>query len=273
MRFQTKSQEITTATAGRREEKPPVERVDLTYSSTYPGRGHGKRKRQTVATEPGDSTNLHIMATKVLQKSLPPYPPPHQLLSQMKKKTQWTKHHQAPPCQWHPQSWCQQNHHFQQKLLPQLHTAISHSTVLLFLLHKFQYSSWHVLLSCNVITFIWTKWLHMIRTYKNLLYRLLLDIGVALKDIWFFNEHIPLISSRPCTGRALSFNSSIRPATVLSIPFFTATGLAPEVTARRPRLMSSLASTQAVVVPSPAESFVLLATWMYRITLDCVQET
>jgi hypothetical protein len=26
-------------------------------------------------------------------------------------------------------------------LLPQLHTAISHSTVLLFLLHKLQYSS------------------------------------------------------------------------------------------------------------------------------------
>jgi hypothetical protein len=68
MRFQTKSQETTTATAGRTEEKRPVERVDLTYSSTYPGRGHGKRKRQTVATEPGDSTTLHIGNKSLAEK-------------------------------------------------------------------------------------------------------------------------------------------------------------------------------------------------------------
>lgn len=69
------------------------------------------------------------------------------------------------------------------------------------------------------------------------------------------------MSSRPLTGRALFSSSSTRPATVLSIPFFTETGLAPEVTLKRPSLMISRARTDAVVVPSPAESLVLLATY------------
>ena len=72
---------------------------------------------------------------------------------------------------------------------------------------------------------------------------------------------IPWISSRPLTGLALFSNSSTNPWTVLSIPFFIETGFAPEVTLKRPNLMISRARTDAVVVPSPAESLVLLATY------------
>ncbi len=93
------------------------------------------------------------------------------------------------------------------------------------------------------------------------------NIHMDLRISWGYSFELePLMSSRPCTGRALCFSSSITPATVLSIPFFTATGLAPDVTARRPRLIRSRASTQAVVVPSPAESLVLLATWIHPST-------
>ena len=73
-------------------------------------------------------------------------------------------------------------------------------------------------------------------------------------------EAMALMSSRPLTGLALFSSSSTRADTVLSMPFFTETGLAPEVTLKRPSLMISRARTDAVVVPSPAESLVLLAT-------------
>lgn len=73
-------------------------------------------------------------------------------------------------------------------------------------------------------------------------------------------DMIPLISLRPLTGRDLFSSSSTSPWTVLSIPFLMETGFAPEVTLSSPRLMISRARTEAVVVPSPAESFVLLAT-------------
>lgn len=72
---------------------------------------------------------------------------------------------------------------------------------------------------------------------------------------------IPLISSRPFIGLAFFSSSSTNWCTVLSIPFFMETGFAPEVTLRRPNFIISLANTEAVVVPSPAESFVLLATF------------
>ena len=45
------------------------------------------------------------------------------------------------------------------------------------------------------------------------------------------------------------------------MPFLIDTGFAPEVTLNIPNFMISLARTDAVVVPSPAESFVLLATF------------
>ena len=70
----------------------------------------------------------------------------------------------------------------------------------------------------------------------------------------------PLISALPFTGRALSFRAATRAVTVLSIPFFTAIGLAPAVTFSRPSLINSRARTDAVVVPSPALSLVLEAT-------------
>ncbi|MBN8157089.1 hypothetical protein J0J30_24135, partial [Vibrio vulnificus] len=43
-------------------------------------------------------------------------------------------------------------------------------------------------------------------------------------------QQIPLMSSRPLTGLDFFSSSSTSPCTVLSIPFFTDTGFAPEVT-------------------------------------------
>lgn len=73
-------------------------------------------------------------------------------------------------------------------------------------------------------------------------------------------NYSPLITSRPWTCRALFLSSAISPTTVLSIPFLIETGFAPAVTFKSPSLINSLAKTEAVVVPSPAESLVLLAT-------------
>ncbi|WVZ02530.1 hypothetical protein V8G54_023336 [Vigna mungo] len=73
-----------------------------------------------------------------------------------------------------------------------------------------------------------------------------------------------LISSPPLTGLAFFSNSSTNPCTVLSIPLLRDTGFAPEVTLRSPSLIISRARTEAVVVPSPAESLVLLATSLIR---------
>ena len=53
--------------------------------------------------------------------------------------------------------------------------------------------------------------------------------------------------------------SPTRPA-ACSIPLFSAIGLAPAATLRRPSLTIAWASTVAVVVPSPATSLVLVAT-------------
>src|SRR5947199_23792 len=49
-------------------------------------------------------------------------------------------------------------------------------------------------------------------------------------------------------------------AAAASMPFLSAIGLAPAVTARRPSRTIAWASTVAVVVPSPATSLVLVAT-------------
>mmetsp|Transcript_13516 Transcript_13516/g.49173 ORF Transcript_13516/g.49173 Transcript_13516/m.49173 type:complete len:403 (-) Transcript_13516:219-1427(-) len=69
-----------------------------------------------------------------------------------------------------------------------------------------------------------------------------------------------LMSSVPSTGLDFSFSSSTRAFTVLSMPFFKATGLKPAATACRPSFTNSRARTLAVVVPSPAASFVRPAT-------------
>jgi len=72
------------------------------------------------------------------------------------------------------------------------------------------------------------------------------------------------MSSRPLTGLAFFSSSSTKPCTVLSIPLFIETGFAPEVTLKSPSLIISRARTDAVVVPSPAESLVLLATFNHK---------
>ena len=54
--------------------------------------------------------------------------------------------------------------------------------------------------------------------------------------------------------------SSTNLATAISIPFFKIIGLAPAATLRIPSSIIACANTVAVVVPSPATSFVLVAT-------------
>lgn len=69
-----------------------------------------------------------------------------------------------------------------------------------------------------------------------------------------------LISAEPLTGRALALSLPTRNSHVLSMPRLMLMGLAPAVTFCRPKRMSSRASTEAVVVPSPALSLVRPAT-------------
>mmetsp|Transcript_25650 Transcript_25650/g.48618 ORF Transcript_25650/g.48618 Transcript_25650/m.48618 type:complete len:217 (-) Transcript_25650:132-782(-) len=73
-------------------------------------------------------------------------------------------------------------------------------------------------------------------------------------------EATALMSSVPLTGWDSASSFSTNAAHALSMPRLSATGLRPAVTLCRPYLISSRASTEAVVVPSPATSFVLPAT-------------
>src|SRR6266571_1772907 len=68
------------------------------------------------------------------------------------------------------------------------------------------------------------------------------------------------ISCSPLTGVAALSRATLIASTAESMPRFKAAGLAPAATLRRPALTSAWASTVAVVVPSPATSFVLVAT-------------
>src|SRR6266566_238174 len=68
------------------------------------------------------------------------------------------------------------------------------------------------------------------------------------------------ISCSPLTGVAALSSATLTASTAESMPRFKAAGLAPAATLRRPALTSAWASTVAVVVPSPATSFVLVAT-------------
>ena len=68
------------------------------------------------------------------------------------------------------------------------------------------------------------------------------------------------ISFFPFTGIDISMIFAEISSTAFSMPAFSATGLTPDTTARRPSLKTASARTVAVVVPSPATSLVLLAT-------------
>ncbi len=68
------------------------------------------------------------------------------------------------------------------------------------------------------------------------------------------------ISSCSPTSRAAATSCSDTAAAAASMPFLSAIGLAPAVTALRPSRTIACASTVAVVVPSPATSLVLVAT-------------
>jgi hypothetical protein len=68
------------------------------------------------------------------------------------------------------------------------------------------------------------------------------------------------ISSRPLTAFERFWRVATTSATAASMPRLRATGLAPAVTFFRPSSKTASASTVAVVVPSPAPSFVRWAT-------------
>src|SRR2546422_4788373 len=67
-------------------------------------------------------------------------------------------------------------------------------------------------------------------------------------------------SSWPLTGTESFLISSTTAWTAFSMPSLSCIGLAPAVTLRKPSLIMDCASSVAVVVPSPATSFVLVAT-------------
>ena len=68
------------------------------------------------------------------------------------------------------------------------------------------------------------------------------------------------MSSFPDTGDVISFNPFTVSATALSIPLFIAIGSAPAATFLTPSFIIACARTVAVVVPSPATSFVFVDT-------------
>ena len=68
------------------------------------------------------------------------------------------------------------------------------------------------------------------------------------------------ISLLPLTFLEFSLSPSTAASTALAIPFLTAIGFAPEATFFIPSRTRACASSVAVVVPSPAASFVLVAT-------------
>ena len=68
------------------------------------------------------------------------------------------------------------------------------------------------------------------------------------------------MASAPSTGVAAASSDSESASAALEIPRPSAIGLAPAATLRSPALTIACARTVAVVVPSPATSFVLVAT-------------
>ena len=72
----------------------------------------------------------------------------------------------------------------------------------------------------------------------------------------------PAMAERSATGVAALSSASCTASTAARMPRPRAIGLAPAVTLRRPSWTSAWASTVAVVVPSPATSLVLVATFL-----------
>jgi len=68
------------------------------------------------------------------------------------------------------------------------------------------------------------------------------------------------MSSLPLTSLDWPLRSSTTESTAVSMPRFSAIGFAPAATFFRPSRTTAWASTVAVVVPSPATSFVAVAT-------------
>ena len=74
-----------------------------------------------------------------------------------------------------------------------------------------------------------------------------------LATCWIFSDESP--TSTDCFSRELTIES-----TALSIPLFKSSGFAPAATFFSPSLTTACAKMVAVVVPSPARSFVFDAT-------------
>ena len=79
---------------------------------------------------------------------------------------------------------------------------------------------------------------------------------------WLFAEMLATlaISSFPLISELISFKPSTASPTALSIPLLMAIGSPPAATFLTPSLIIAWAKTVAVVVPSPATSFVFVAT-------------
>ena len=90
------------------------------------------------------------------------------------------------------------------------------------------------------------------------------SIASAIKSptSWLFADILATlaISSFPFTSELIPFKASTATFTVLSIPLFIAIGSAPAATFFTPSFIMLCAKTVAVVVPSPATSFVFSDT-------------
>src|SRR3954449_4244923 len=79
---------------------------------------------------------------------------------------------------------------------------------------------------------------------------------------WAETVATPAMAERSSTGMATLSSAACTASTAARMPRPSAIGLAPAATLRIPSWTSAWASTVAVVVPSPATSFVLVATFL-----------
>src|SRR5438874_2717821 len=85
-------------------------------------------------------------------------------------------------------------------------------------------------------------------------------MSVPICGSWLEMAATCATSSWPLTGTDSFLISSTTASTAFSMPILSCMGLAPAVTLRKPSLIMVWARIVAVVVPSPATSFVLVAT-------------
>src|SRR5881398_2314373 len=85
-------------------------------------------------------------------------------------------------------------------------------------------------------------------------------IRLPICSLWLEIDATWATSSWPFTGTDSLLISATTASTAFSMPIFSCIGLAPAVTLRKPSLIMVCARSVAVVVPSPATSFVLVAT-------------